>query len=61
MFGTATNQATTLAITDTKFYISVVTLSTNDNGKLLQQLKLDLKINWNRYQSKVKFKGKINI
>ena len=27
------------AIPDTKFYVSVVTLSTQDNAKLLQQLK----------------------
>ena len=45
----------TFAITDTKCYILVVTLSTQDNTKLLQQLKSRLKrsINWNNYQSKV--------
>ena len=32
-------KATTFAITDTKLYIPVVTLSTQDNEKLLQQLK----------------------
>ena len=32
-------QAPTFAITDTKVYVSVVLLSTNDNAKLLQQLK----------------------
>ena len=37
------NQATAFAITDTKVYVLVVTLSTNDNGKLLQQLKSRLK------------------
>ena len=33
----------------------VVTLSTNDNAKLLTQLKSSFKstINWNKYQSKV--------
>ena len=35
----AANQATTFAITYTKLYVPVVTLSTDDNGKLLQQLK----------------------
>ena len=31
-----------LAITDTKLYVPVVTLSTQDDNKLLQQLKQDL-------------------
>ena len=31
------------AITETKLYVSVVTLSTQDNAKLLQQLKSDFK------------------
>ena len=41
------------AITDTKLYVSVVTLSTQDNAKLLQQLKSGYRrtINWNKYQS----------
>ena len=41
------------AITDTKLYVPVVTLSTQDNAKLLQQLKSGFKrtINWNKYQS----------
>ena len=41
-------------MTDTKLYVPVVTLSTQDNAKLLQQLKLGFKrtINWNKYQSK---------
>ena len=48
------DQATTFAITDTKLYVPVVTLSTQENVKLLQQLKLGFKrtINWNKYQSK---------
>ena len=39
-------------ITDTKFYVPAVTLSTNDNEKLLEQLKSGFKktINWNKYQ-----------
>ena len=41
------------AITDTKLYIPVVTLSTQENTKLLQQLKSSFKrvINWNKYLS----------
>ena len=43
---------TKLKITDTKLYVPVVTLSNQDNTKLLQQLKSSLKrtINWNKYQ-----------
>ena len=46
---------TTFTITDTKLYVLVVTLSTQDNAKLLQQLKLGFKrtIKWNKYQLKV--------
>ena len=42
------------AITDTRRYASVVTLSTQKNTKLLQQLKSDFKrvINWDKYSSK---------
>ena len=36
---TAANQATKFAITDTKLYVLVATLSNSDNAKLLQQLK----------------------
>ena len=45
------NQNTALKITDTKLYVPVVTLSTQDNSKLLQQLKSGFKrvINWNKY------------
>ena len=40
-------------ITDTRLYVPVVTLSTQDNAKLLQQLKSGFKrtIYWNKYQS----------
>ena len=43
------------AITDTKLYILVVPLSTQDNAKLLEQLKSGFKkaINWNKYEPKV--------
>ena len=37
------NQATTFSITDTKLYVPVVTLSTQDNAKVLEQLNLVLK------------------
>ena len=33
------NQAATFGITDAKLYVPVVILSTDDNGKLMQQLK----------------------
>ena len=51
---TNSNGAGTFAITDTKLYVPVVTLSTQENTKLLQQLKSGLKrvINWNKYLSK---------
>ena len=44
------------AITETKLYVPVVTLSTQDNAKSLQQLKSSFKrtINWNKYESNVK-------
>ena len=47
-------QNATFAITDTKLYVPVVTLSTQENTKFLQQLKSDFKrvINWNKYLSK---------
>ena len=43
-------------ITETELYVSVVTLSTQDNAKLLQQLKSGFKrtINWNKYESNIK-------
>ena len=43
-------------ITETKLYVPIVTLSTQDNAKLLQQLKSGFKrtINWNKYESNIK-------
>ena len=43
-------------ITETNLYVPVVTLSTQDYAKLLQQLKSGFKrrINWNEYESSVK-------
>ena len=48
-------KATTFAIIDTKLYVPVLTLSTQDNAKLLQQLKSGIKriIDWNKYEPKV--------
>ena len=50
----ATGQ-TRFRLIDTKFYVSVVPLVTQDNAKLLLQLKLGFKrtIIWNKYRSKV--------
>ena len=51
---TDSNGAGTFKISDTKLYVPVVTLSTQENAKLLQQLKSGFKkvINWNKYLSK---------
>ena len=51
---TNSNGAGTFAITDTKLYVPVVTLSTQENTTFLQQLKSGFKrvINWNKYLSK---------
>ena len=48
------NKIAAFAITATKLYAPVVTLSTQDNAKLLEQLKSGFKgaINWNKYLSK---------
>ena len=44
-------KATTFTITDTKLYVPFVALSTQDNAKLLEQLRLGFKttINCNKY------------
>ena len=49
------NGATKFEITDTKLHVPIVTLSTQDNAKLLQKLKEGFKksISWKKYQSKV--------
>ena len=43
--------AETFAISDPKLHAPFLTLSSQDNGKLLQQLKSGFKrtINWNKY------------
>ena len=48
------NQGATFTITNTRLYIPVVTLSTQENAKLIQNLKSGFKrvINWNKYLSK---------
>ena len=48
-------QAAIFLITDTKFYVPLVTLLTQDNAKLLEQLTSGFKrtINWNKYKPKV--------
>ena len=48
------NQVPTLTIMEANLYVPVVTLSIQDNAKLLLQLKSDFKrtISWNRYLSK---------
>ena len=48
------NQNPTFTITETNLYVSVVILSTQDNEKLLPQLKSGFKrkISWNKYLAK---------
>ena len=48
------DQVPTFTITETNLYVPVVTLSTQDNAKLLPQLKLGFKrtISWNKYLAK---------
>ena len=45
------NRVTAFEITDTNFYVPVVTLSTQDNAKLLKHLKSGFKrtIKWSKY------------
>ena len=56
VFTAVANQGASFSITDTKTFLRRVTLSTQDNVKVLDQLKLVLKriFNWNKYQSKAK-------
>ena len=53
------NQGATFSITVTKLYVPVVNLSSQDNAKLLEQLKSGFKrtFNWNKYQAKVLNEG----
>ena len=52
--GTVANQNPSFQIKDTKLYVLVVTLSTQENIKLLKQLESGFKrtINWNKYLAK---------
>ena len=52
--------ATKFKITDTKPYVPVITLWTQDNAKLLKQLKSSFKrtVNWKKYQTKPSTEGK---
>ena len=49
------NQVPTFEITETSLYVPVVTLASEDNAKLLSQLKSGFKrtINWNKHLSKL--------
>ena len=49
------NQVPIFTITDTKLYVAVVTLSTQDNEKLFQQMKSRFKrtVNWNKNEPKI--------
>ena len=62
--GQAINAPTnaTFAISDTKLYVPVVTLSTQDDNKLLEQLKTGFRraIKWNEYRSEMSNQTKNN-
>ena len=49
-------------ITDTKLYVPIVTLSTENDKKLLGQLKSGLKrtVKWNEYRSQMNIQSKNN-
>ena len=51
----AADEATTFAITGAKLHVPVVTLSADDNAKLLQRMisESECAVNWNKYQSNV--------
>ena len=50
-----TNQVITVSVNDTKLYVRVVTLSFEENERLLEQLKSGFKktIEWDKYQQKI--------
>ena len=54
MYTEVADQGATFTITETKLYVPVVTLSIQDNAKLLAQSKSGFKrtINWKKYLSK---------
>ena len=53
----------TFKITNAKLHVPVVTLSTQDDNKLLEQLKTEFKrtIKWNKYRSEMTNKAKTDI
>ena len=57
------NEKTNFATTDTKLYVPIIPLLTQDNAKILEQLRSGFKrkISWNKYQSKVLTGRKKNI
>ena len=54
IYSNVTNQVPIFTITEINLYVSVITLSTQDNAKLLPQLKSSFKrtITWNKYLPK---------
>ena len=61
--GDKTNQErTTFKITDTKLYVPLVTLSTENDKKLFEQLRTGLKrtMKWNQYSSEMTNQTKNN-
>ena len=52
----------TFKITDTKLYVPVVTLSKENDKKLLEQLKLEFKrtIKWNKNRSQITIQSQNN-
>ena len=54
LYSNIANLIPTFTVTETKLYVSVFTLSTQENVKLLPQLKSGFKrtINWNKYLAK---------
>ena len=61
--GTVANQVPNFRITNTKLYVPVVTLPTQENIKLLKYLESWFKrtINWNKYHSKKSSQAQIDI
>ena len=51
-----------LQVTDTKLYVTVITLSTENNKKRLEQLKSRLKrtIKWNKYRPQMVIQSNVN-
>ena len=60
--GINNSTSATFKITDTKLYVLVVTLSTEDDNKVLEQLKAGFKriIKWNKYRSEMTKQTKTN-